>query len=383
MSFDELSWAQIQNPNSMSASSSFSECKLESLLDTRSLEQTWSFLDLPASTTAVDEDPTQSKTAVQMEQAQCRHLYRELTLQKQVGEGAVFQVGLYLHRDGREFAVKHARLGSRRRDGGNNPAGGIFSAMREIQVNFHDTLKRHQNIIDIMGWDWSEKRVPVIITEYAGNGTMRDFLQAPSSFPKGFDLKRNLALDVASGLCALHASDIAHGDVKLENTLVFPHSEQGWCAKVSDFSHAVFGVSSKRKSTYPGSGLYNAPEIRRRDAVITSDLLPSCETFSYGLFVWELLKDGQCFFDTGWICNSNTSNPSNSSMDVMSRIACLERLPPNTLLNRALAFLGGCSSLTRYGRSMFALIFEHTLKDRGTRRSDMSIIASMLDQEDR
>lgn len=368
--------------------SSLTDFKPESLLDSRSLEQTWSFLDLPSSgTSTIDEDPNQSKTAAQSQQAHCKHLYRQLVLIKQVGEGAVFQVGLYKHRDGRQFAVKHAKLGGKRRDGGNNPAGGIFSALREIQVNFQDALKRHENIVEILGWDWSEKRVPVILTEYAENGTLRDFVQAHStamrSRSQSWDtLRRGFALDVAAGLSALHASDIAHGDVKLENTLVFTHPKRQWCAKVSDFSHAVFGISTKRKSTYPGSGLYNAPEIRRRSAVITSDLLPRCETFSYGLLVWELVKDGECFFDTNWSRVLNATEISNSILEG-SRIQCLESLPPNALLDHALAFLGTCSSIPPLGRSLFALVFEHCLKDRSPRRSDMSTIATMLDYEDR
>jgi serine/threonine protein kinase len=281
--------------------------------------------------------------------------------------------------------VKHAKLGGKLRDGGNNPAGGIFSALREIQVNFHDALKRHENIVEIMGWDWSEKRVPVILTEYAENGTLREFVHRHCSATKEhswYELKRNFALDIASGLCALHASDVAHGDVKLENTLVFPHPERGWHTKVSDFSHAVFGISTKRKSTYPGSGLYNAPEIRRRSAVITSDLLPRCETFSYGLLLWELVKDGQSFFDMNWMHMRSDAQPSSPMLEG-SRIACLERLPPDALLDRALAFLGTCSTIPAPGRSLFALVFEQSLKDRSPRRSDMSTIATMLDQQDR
>lgn len=151
---------------------------------------------------------------------------------------------------------------------------------------------------------------------------------------------------------------------------------------MSDFSHAVFGVSTKRKSTYPGSGLYNAPEIRRRDAVITSDLLPFCETFSFGLLVWELLMDGESFFDRGWLSHLTSVCPSSPSTD-SPRIRFLERLPRNSLLDKALAYLHSCTSLLPIPRSVFALVFEHSLKDHSSLRSDMSEIAAMLDVEDR
>lgn len=215
-----------------------SELKLESLLDSRSLEQTWSFLDLPSTASAAKADSNQTNSAIQSQQAFCKNLYRDLIFRKQIDEGAVFQVGLYVHKDGRNFAVKHAKLGGKRKDFGGNPAGGIFSALREIQVNYQEALKRHQNIVHIFGWDWSEKRVPVVITEYAEKGTLRDFLKAQSqAFREGkwSGLKRNLALDIAAGLCAMHASDIAHGDVKLENALVFAHPERGLDCKSVGF----------------------------------------------------------------------------------------------------------------------------------------------------
>jgi hypothetical protein len=47
---------------------------------------------------------------------------------------------------------------------------------------------------------------------------------------------------------------------------------------------------------------YNPPEVTyQTDRPISLDDLPKCDTWAYGLLVWEILKDGDCYFDRGWV----------------------------------------------------------------------------------
>ena len=47
---------------------------------------------------------------------------------------------------------------------------------------------------------------------------------------------------------------------------------------------------------------YNPPEvIYQTDKPISLDDLPMCDIWAYGLMVWEILKDGDCYFDRGWV----------------------------------------------------------------------------------
>jgi serine/threonine protein kinase len=361
-----------------------------SSIDTASYAETLSsILDLPSAATFIDEDPHTSAAAKQTQRSLLQNFYRGLKHQKDIGQGAVFRVGLYINKsDRREYAVKHAIRSQTHRAIGNRPTGGIFHALQEIRVTSHEALARHENIIRIFGWDMTIHREPVIIAEYACSGTLRDFLRANKLLMNPaytWNLKRNFALDIAAGLSAIHAVDIAHGDIKLDNTLVFPHAKRQWYAKLSDFSHAVVGISTKRITAYPGSGIYNAPGVRKREDCITSDLLPSCETFSYGLLVWELLKDGESFLESDWLGSSTIpSTPDNShNIPKEAKIMWLEQLPHNNLLDRAIAFLGTLRTMKSYTSSCFCLVFEHSLKDRSGLRSEMSTITSMLDYEDR
>ena len=350
-----------------------------------------SILDLPSAATFIDEDPNANAAEKQTQRKYLRNFYRDLEYKEDIGLGAVFRVGRYVNKSNkRQYAVKHAIRSAMSRATGNRPSGGIFHALQEIRVTSHEALARHENIVRIFGWDVSIRREPVIIAEYASHGTLRNFLRADKLSKErlcSWNLKRNFALDVAAGLSAIHAADIAHGDIKLDNTLVFPHPkiDRKWYAKVSDFSHSVLGISTKRITSYPGSGVYNAPGIRKREDHTTSDLLPSCETFSFGLLVWELLKDGESFLESGWLGQSGiprtSDDPHSISKDM--KIAWLETLPRNNLLDRAMAFLGTLTTMPRMTSSSFSLVFEHCLRDRSGMRAAMSTITSMLDYEDR
>ena len=348
-----------------------------SLLDSNSLERAFSFMPSFSRLVTNTLSPSEINGATSALKA---GFYRNLKYCKHLGEGAVFVVSLYEHPNGELFAVKRTRLGQQRSRGkADNPVGGIFSAFTEIHVTWHENLKRHENIIKILSWDWSEDRIPLVIAEYAPQGTLRDFLLAQGDRLSG-NSRRDLCLDIAAGLTALHACDVAHGDVKTANALVFPHPHRQWQAKVSDFSHSIFGVSGRKKSAYPGSGSYNAPEIRARDSIIASDLLPRCETFSYGLLVWEVLKNGECFFEQNWLSERHWNSIEEKNE---AAIKYLDALPKDELLARAECWIGAHSSMSSTTRSTFQAVLKMSLRENPNYRKDMSDIAISLDSCDR
>ncbi|KAH6964725.1 hypothetical protein DER45DRAFT_153867 [Fusarium avenaceum] len=315
------------------------------------------------------DDPYRSKnTATEMRNSHVPKLFRESTKVGHVGNGGVFDVSLYEHNN-TLYAVKKARR--------DYPGGGKI-AFQEIQVVSELLLRHHTNIIDIRGWDWSEDQLPVLFTCFAEQGTLKDFLQHDKSILG--TIKRHFAIDIASGIHALHAADIAHGDIKLINTLVFPDPRVAgsWVAKVSDFSHSVFGLSLRRQTSYLGTVLYNAPEVRDRNSYVPSHELMRCESFSYGLLLWEILSDGEEYINPAWIGGE-------PEMDgTARREGFLQRLPKNGLLNLALSFL--CSkrgSLPNMDVSLFYNVFEMTLKDNPAYRKDLATIAIRLDCSDR
>ncbi|KAK3381839.1 kinase-like domain-containing protein [Podospora didyma] len=233
----------------------------------------------------------------------------------------------------------------------------IVIALKEIQVGTHQFLQDHPNITDLVGWDWDENGAPVLFTAYAENGTLKEFLNIDSDVTMG--QRRMFALDVACGLHALHTADVAHGDAKLANTLIFPDPRAAgkWVVKVSDFSHSVFGISSRRVTTYPGSLLYNAPE-----------------SYSFGLLAWGFLKNGEPYFDSGW------SRSTLQGSDVTDHQTFLYYLRKDELLELANSFLiTHFNKTSKYDYLLFGQIFEMTLRDNANRRKDVQAIAIALD----
>ncbi|KAL2819714.1 kinase-like domain-containing protein [Aspergillus granulosus] len=349
-----------------------------SFLDAASFSKSWSFL--PIDFGALNNDPYRSRNTISNAQnAYIRGLYKDSRHVQNLGEGSVFKVTLRQATKGCQlYALKTAKLDGRSALGKKgetkkSSAGGVFSALKEIQVVSNVILRAHPNIVNILGWDWSQEQIPVIFVEYAEKGSLRDYLQFNGAAVSP-SLKRQFARDIACGLNALHAVDIAHGDVKLLNTLVFVDVKKGLIARISDFSHSVFGLSTKRKSTYPGSSRYNAPEIRGRETIILSDQLALCEVFSFGLLVWEILKGGRPFFD-GLDGGSSFTTGTEVKED------CFDYLGLDGLLQKALNFLP-YAGLPRNDTAIFYHMFQITLRDRAEARSDMQVVAMALDPWD-
>lgn len=92
----------------------------------------------------------------------------------------------------------------------------------------HPPLAQHENILTLLGYGWGLRQgdtIPFIVTDYAACGTLRDYLQ---SVRVPMSSKLSLCSQVACGLNRMHWAGVAHGDLKLENVLVFPsHTIEG------------------------------------------------------------------------------------------------------------------------------------------------------------
>jgi serine/threonine protein kinase len=256
--------------------------------------------------------------------------------------------------------------------------GDTEKSFEEVRVISNVILRYHDNSIGIEQCDWGEDQIPTFITFYAEQGTVKDFLQRNHAvfLPQ----KRNFAIDIASGLHTLHASDIAHGDINLTNTLVFPHpsNDGSWIAKVSNFACSIFGLSSQNQTLYPGASLYGAPEVRHQHSYIPSDQVIQCESFSYGLLVWEIIKDGENYFDPSWVEEGSDTDKASRQEEYLAS------LPVDGLLGHASSFL--CSRY-RLSNSLDVNLFYHvlelTLRDIPSSRKDLATIALALDYCDR
>lgn len=171
----------------------------------------------------------------------------------------------------------------------------------ELRVLAHPPLMNHENIVNIKTIGWtrldasSAAWMPMVVLELADLGTLTEYL---SKERLGVDSKLQIARDVGCGLQALHACGITHGDLKLDNILMFRSKDGKVQAKLCDFgcSYITTGDENEEDKVEISAGTkpWNSPELYKQ---ISYPWLPHVDTYSYGLLVWRVLLNGRNPFE--------------------------------------------------------------------------------------
>lgn len=144
-----------------------------------------------------------------------------------VGEGGSYRVFRCNHRNKQLVAAKIMKLplelSAKEKDEFRRR---VFCLIKDLEVMHHPPLAKQENILGLLGYGWNlseESALPFLVTEYAEQGTLRDFLRTNTT-----DVGSRLRLcgNVASGLHAMHLCGVSHGDLKLENVLVFREADE-------------------------------------------------------------------------------------------------------------------------------------------------------------
>lgn len=170
----------------------------------------------------------------------------ELVREERLGQGETYIVERCVDQNGRVLAVKHLTVSSEADDTAFRQR--LRSVILELKVMRHGPLRAHPNILDARGYGWNKLRgliVPYILVDYAPMGTMREHISKDKPPLNHIEI---LVGDVASGLSILHSCGIVHGDMKLDNVLVFPSWDRPAkaIAKIADFGHAII-LNEKRR----------------------------------------------------------------------------------------------------------------------------------------
>ncbi|THF99415.1 hypothetical protein TEA_016438 [Camellia sinensis var. sinensis] len=140
--------------------------------------------------------------------------------------------------DGRDVAVKRLYEHNYRR---------IAQFMNEIKILTH---LRHRNLVSLYGCTSRLSRELLLIYEYIPNGTVADHIHGDRAKdrPLLWPIRMSIAIETASALVYLHASDIIHRDVKTNNILL----DNDFCVKVADFGLSrLFPIGVTHVSTAP------------------------------------------------------------------------------------------------------------------------------------
>ena len=102
--------------------------------------------------------------------------------------------------------------------------------MNEVQIL---TRLRHKNLVSLYGCTSSHSRELLLVYEHVPNGTVACHLHGElarrDTLP--WHTRMKIAIETASALSYLHASDIIHRDVKTKNILL----NESFSVKVADF----------------------------------------------------------------------------------------------------------------------------------------------------
>ncbi|KAJ6891087.1 LEAF RUST 10 DISEASE-RESISTANCE LOCUS RECEPTOR-LIKE PROTEIN KINASE-like 1.1 isoform X1 [Populus alba x Populus x berolinensis] len=191
----------------------------------------------------------------------------------ELGDGGFGTVYYGKLRDGREVAVKRLYEHNRKR---------IKQFMNEIQIL---TRLRHKNLVTLYGCTSCSSRELLLVYEYIPNGTVADHLHhdRAKSGSLTWTIRMRIAIETATALAYLHATDIIHRDVKTNNILL----DNNFCVKVADFGLSrLFPNDVTHISTAPqGTPGYLDPEYHQ-----CYQLTAKSDVYSFGVVLIELIS---------------------------------------------------------------------------------------------
>ncbi|KAL5070521.1 hypothetical protein RYX36_021408 [Vicia faba] len=192
---------------------------------------------------------------------------------RMLGDGGFGAVYYGKIKDGREVAVKHLFEHNYRR---------VEQFVNEVEV-----LARlhHRNLVSLYGCTSRYSRELLLVYEYIPNGTVASHLHGNLARAGllTWPIRMQIAIETASALAYLHASDIIHRDVKTNNILL----DTNFSVKVADFGLSrLFPNNVSHVSTGPqGSPGYLDPEYLQ-----LYKLSMKSDVYSFGVVLIELIS---------------------------------------------------------------------------------------------
>lgn len=216
--------------------------------------------------------------------------------------------------DGREVAVKRLYRGNYRR---------VAQFMNEVEIL---TRLRHPNLVSLYGCTSRHSRELLLVYEFIPSGTVADHLHGDraDSCLLTWPIRLSIAIETATALCYLHASEVVHRDVKTNNILL----DHSFCVKVADFGISrLFPFDVTHVSTAPqGTPGYVDPEYHQ-----CYQLTEKSDVFSFGVVLIELISSLPAVDITR---NRNEINLSNYAVNKIQQGALHELIDPRIGVNR-------------------------------------------------
>lgn len=175
------------------------------------------------------------------------------------------------------------------------PIEKISSYSSEVSVYQLPHLK-HENILQFLGQEWHSKELWLIM-EYYEHKSLYDHLK---NHTISLTELLTIAKGISRGLEFLHDDlqfhdnpTIAHRDIKSENILIKPKSENNWIACIADFDLALIFKTNEPPDgieVQVGTPRYMAPEVLQGSIIFKKEYLFWIDMYACGLVLWELIS---------------------------------------------------------------------------------------------
>uniref|UniRef100_A0A4W5PZS1 Mitogen-activated protein kinase kinase kinase 20 n=1 Tax=Hucho hucho TaxID=62062 RepID=A0A4W5PZS1_9TELE len=139
----------------------------------------------------------------------------------------------------------------------------------------------HKNIIQFYGAVLESPNYG-IVTEYAGGGSLYEYLSSERSEEMDMEQIMTWAMEIAKGMHYLHSEapvKVIHRDLKSRNVVLTADK----VLKICDFGASKF-QSHTTHMTVVGTFPWMAPEV-----IQSLPVSETCDTYSYGVVLWEML----------------------------------------------------------------------------------------------
>ncbi|XP_052199454.1 LEAF RUST 10 DISEASE-RESISTANCE LOCUS RECEPTOR-LIKE PROTEIN KINASE-like 1.1 [Diospyros lotus] len=191
----------------------------------------------------------------------------------ELGDGGFGTVYHGILQDGREVAVKRLYEHNSKR---------VIQFLTEVEIL---TCLRHPNLVSLYGCTSRHCRELLLVYEYIPNGTVADHIHGDRAQDGllTWPIRMSIAVETASALAYLHATEIIHRDVKTTNILL----DNNFSVKVADFGLSrLLPTDVTHVSTAPqGTPGYVDPEYYQ-----SYQLTDKSDVYSFGVVLIELIS---------------------------------------------------------------------------------------------
>lgn len=145
----------------------------------------------------------------------------------------------------------------------------------------------HRHLVALKGF-CVERCERYLIYEYMENGSLKDHLHSSDKIPLNWQMRIQIAIDVANALEYLHfycEPRLCHRDIKASNVLL----DNNFLAKVANFGLVHASTRDESVGTPVSLYIYGTPGYIDPEYAVTRELTEKSDVYSYGVLLLELV----------------------------------------------------------------------------------------------